>query len=106
MATSSVEQKQRPRWKTGVAGVVGNLSLLVFQPLDNVKIRLQANDGMKNNHLPKYDGVIDTFKTMWRNEGLVAFYRGMFVNILANAVSGGKLTLFENFAKAWNKMTG
>jgi hypothetical protein len=89
ITADKTESTQRPRWKTVVAGICGNLSLFIFQPLDNVKVRLQANDGMKNNHLPKYEGAIDTFKTMWKNEGLVSFYRGMYINILANAVSGG-----------------
>jgi hypothetical protein len=79
----------RARWKTVLAGIAGNASLFIFHPLENVKTRLQANDGMKNNHLPKYEGVFDTFKSMWQKEGLVAFYRGMYVNIVANAISGG-----------------
>lgn len=97
------EKAKRARWKTAVAGITGNLSIVLFQPLENVKLRLQANDGMKNHHLPKYQGVIDTFKTMWAKEGLVAFYRGMFVNIAANAVSGGLFFgIFADGKKRYN----
>jgi len=102
---TTIEKKgsQRPRWKTVIAGIAGNVSLFIFHPVENVKTRMQANDGMKNNHLPKYDGVIDTFKTMYRNEGFVSFYRGLFVNILANAVSGGIFFgLFADGKKRYN----
>ena len=61
------------RWKTSVAGMVANFSNLIFQPLENVKIRLQANDGMKNHHLPRYTGFLDTGRTMWKTEGLVYY---------------------------------
>ena len=80
---------KRSKWKSFVAGVFGNLSLFIFHPLENIKIRLQANDGMRNNHLPKYNGAFDAIAKMWKKEGLVAFYRGMYINILANAISGG-----------------
>jgi hypothetical protein len=107
MSTTATEisskKSQRARWKTVVAGIAGNASLFIFHPLENVKTRLQANDGMKNNHLPKYNGVIDTFKKMWVNEGLISFYRGMWINILANSVSGGIFFgLFADGKKRYN----
>ena len=101
--TPETQSKKRPGWHTGVAGMAGNMSILIFQPLENVKLRLQANDGMKNHHLPKYNGFMDTFKKMWKNEGYIAFYRGMFVNILANALSGGMFFyLFGEGKKRYN----
>ena len=63
---SNKSKSEIARWKTSVAGVVANFSNLIFQPLSNVKVRLQANDGMKNHHLPRYTGFFDTGKTMWK----------------------------------------
>ena len=96
-------KQDRSRWKKAVAGILGNFSTLVFQPVENVKIRLQVNDGMKNHHLPKYNGFIDTTKHMWKNEGIVSFYRGTFANIVANSVSGGVFFfMFEDGKKVYN----
>lgn len=98
-----VENNNRRSWKTAVAGMVGNLSILIFQPLENVKVRMQANDGMRNHHLPKYGNFRDTFKSMWKNEGYIAFYRGTIVNIAANMVSGGMFFyLFADGKKRYN----
>ena len=96
-------QKDRSRWKKGFAGILGNFSTLIFQPVENIKIRLMVNDGMRNHHLPKYYGFIDTAKHMWKNEGIVSFYRGTFANIVANSVSGGVFFfMFEDGKKVYN----
>jgi len=75
---------EKSGWKTAVAGLFGNFSTLIFHPLENVKLRMQINDGMRNNHLPHYNGLFDTIKMMWRTEGYVAFFRGMYINMLGN----------------------
>jgi solute carrier family 25 (mitochondrial folate transporter), member 32 len=75
---------EKSGWKTALAGLLANFSTLIFHPLENVKLRLQSNDGMRNNHLPHYQGLADTIKRMYKTEGSVAFFRGVYVNMLGN----------------------
>ena len=89
VSTEDAQPKKRAFWKTGTAGVLGNLSIIIFQPFENIKLRLQANDGMRNHHLPKYKGFFDAAKSMWGQEGYIAFYRGMYINLIANMITGG-----------------
>lgn len=81
------QKENRASWKSAISGACGNLTALIFQPLENVKLRLQVNDGMKNHHLPQYRGFVDWATSMWKQEGYIAFYRGAYINIFANTVS-------------------
>lgn len=63
---------------------MGNVSAMIFHPMENIKFRMQANDGGKNNPLPKYQGAINTAKRMYAEEGIISFYRGIYINMLGN----------------------
>lgn len=57
-------------WKDSVAGGVGgSLSVLCAHPFDTVKVRLQTTN--------KYRGMRDCFRTMIRQEGGRALFKGM-----------------------------
>ena len=83
-ATNTKTVSERTGWKTAIAGLASNVSTLMFHPLENIKVRLQANDGMRNNHLPHYNGLMNAITTMYKNEGFVSFFRGVWVNMLGN----------------------
>lgn len=86
-----------------MAGLAGNLAILAFHPLESVKVRLQANDGHVNNHLPYYKNVWDVFRQMYRNEGLTAFYRGVYINMIGNTMSNMLFfTLYADGKKRYN----
>ena len=63
--------------------------LLKLQKYDYKVIKLftEVNDGHANNHLPKYKSVFDVFSRMYKEEGLVAFYRGVYINMVGNTLS-------------------
>jgi len=65
------------------AGITtGTLAILVAQPTDVVKVRMQAA-GLKGN----YKGVWDAYKTIGRIEGLTnGLYRGTMPNIARNCI--------------------
>ena len=84
MAEKNRVHSESTEWKTAIAGLVSNISALMFHPLENVKIRMQSNDGMRNNHLPHYKGFFNTIHLMYKNEGAIAFFRGVWVNMLGN----------------------
>ncbi|CAI2374329.1 unnamed protein product [Moneuplotes crassus] len=94
---------ERTGWKTACSGFAGSISAFIFHPLENLKLRLQANDGMSNNHLPHYRGLVNTAKIMYQTEGMVSFFRGVFVNFLGN--SSANFIFFYMYAvekRRWN----
>jgi len=65
------------------AGVTtGTLAILAAQPTDVVKVRMQAGGGAA-----RYNGVMDAYSTILRNEGMAAgLYRGTLPNIARNCI--------------------
>lgn len=37
--------------------------------------------------MPKYKDVFDVFRRMYKEEGIVSFYRGMYINMIGNCLS-------------------
>eukprot|EP00250_Pteridium_aquilinum_P003098 c13429_g1_i1 orf=472-1989(+) len=59
-----------------VSGAVG--ATCVF-PLQLVRTRLQAQ---RMNSANRYKGMVDAFQRVWKEEGFLAFYKGLFPNLL------------------------
>jgi solute carrier family 25 citrate transporter 1 len=53
------------------ASIAGSVEAIIFQPFDVTKTRLQTDN------YNKYKGVIDCFKTIYKNEGIKALYKGL-----------------------------
>ena len=54
--------------------VSGWTQVIIMQPFEIVKIRLQT----QSNANPYYNGILDCFKKIAKEEGLGAFYKGTF----------------------------
>lgn len=68
-----------------VAGTMGNcVGIVIGQPLDTVKVRLQAEPGL-------YSGPLDCFWKTVRHEGVSALWKGVMPPVLGNAPMGGLL---------------
>merc|ERR1719341_2869553 len=68
--------------RIGAGITTGTLAILVAQPTDVVKVRMQAAGSKK-----VYNGVWDAYKTIGRNEGMMnGLYRGTFPNIGRNCI--------------------
>merc|ERR1711912_30628 len=74
----------------GFAQVVTVSAGIVSYPLDTVRRRLMMNAG-KTGAESMYDGTIDCFKKIYRDEGGRAFFKGCLSNILRG--TGGALVL-------------
>jgi len=46
-------------------------------PLDTCKTRLQFQGAMSDAVVRRYSGLWDAFKAIWKEEGLIGFYRGL-----------------------------
>lgn len=82
-----------------LAGLSGGLvSTLTLHPLDVIKIRFAVHDGRMSNY-PKYTGIANAFKTIWKQEGIQGLYRGVTPNAWGAASSWGLYFLFYNSIK-------
>lgn len=45
-----------------MAGSLASIASCSFHPLDNVKVRFQANDLARNNPIPVYKGIFDALR--------------------------------------------
>ena len=83
-----------------LAGTVSTVSLL---PLDNIKVRLQVNDGNRKNNNPKRTRFASfrLLRGVIRHEGIQGLYQGLSPAVVGSAVSwGGFFFVYESFKKA------
>uniref|UniRef100_A0A8C7S500 Mitochondrial 2-oxodicarboxylate carrier n=1 Tax=Oncorhynchus mykiss TaxID=8022 RepID=A0A8C7S500_ONCMY len=74
------------RWPKGGecclrSGVSCLVEILLMHPLDVVKTRFQIQRGTSDPH--NYKSLADCFRTVFRNEGIYGFYKGILPPILA-----------------------
>lgn len=63
--------------------VSGWTQVIIMQPFEIVKIRLQTQTAAN----PYYNGMVDCFKKIAKEEGLLAFYKGMNMIFCRNSYS-------------------
>ena len=56
--------------------VSGWTQVIIMQPFEIVKIRLQTQSSAN----PYYNGIVDCFKKIAKEEGLGAFYKGIWIH--------------------------
>lgn len=82
-----------------IAGVSGGVaSTLAVHPFDLLKIRLAVNDGVVSSR-PEYRGFLHAIRTIFRQEGLIGFYRGVSPNCVGAGASWGFYFFFYNAIK-------
>lgn len=86
-------------FNAGVAGAIsGSSSKLLVYPLDTIKKRLQVQ--AYDSHHVQYQGTIDCFVQIVRQEGFKSLYRGilpsMLKNTIATSLSFSLYTLAQN----------
>lgn len=86
-----------------VAGISGGVtSTLILHPLDVIKIRFAVNDGRLQT-IPKYNGIINAFTKIYRQEGFRGLYQGVTPNVWGAGASWGLYFMFYNSLKNWFK---
>jgi len=65
-----------------IGGVTGSLGKTIFAPLERVKLLLQTQDANYKLSGRKYRGIIDCLARVYREEGIRAFWKGNFPNML------------------------
>lgn len=88
---------QLPQYAFGVAGALsGFVTRAISQPLDVLKIRLQLQEQpIRKTLFSKYHGLYHAVKTIWKEETVVAFWKGHAPAQLLSIVFG--LVQFSSF---------
>ncbi|XP_070535091.1 dicarboxylate carrier UCP2-like [Ptychodera flava] len=72
----------------------GAMAILVAQPTDVVKVRLQAQTN--NSGKKRYKGAIDAYKTIFKKEGMKGLWKGTLPNITRNVViNSSELVVYD-----------
>ncbi|KAF5727350.1 mitochondrial uncoupling protein 2 isoform X1 [Tripterygium wilfordii] len=66
--------------------LTGALAIMVANPTDLVKVRLQAEGKLPAGVPKRYSGALDAYLTIVRQEGLRALWTGLGPNIVRNAI--------------------
>ena len=62
-----------------IAGFIsGWTQVIIMQPFEIVKIRLQT----QSTRDPYYNGIVDCFKKIAKEEGLLSFYKGTSASLI------------------------
>ncbi|KAB1205736.1 Mitochondrial uncoupling protein 2 [Morella rubra] len=66
--------------------LTGALAILVANRIDQVKVRLQAEEKIPAGLRRRYSGALDAYLTVVRQEGLGALWTGLGPNVARNAI--------------------
>ncbi|CAI0462192.1 unnamed protein product [Linum tenue] len=66
--------------------ITGAVAIIVANPTDLVKVRLQAEGKLPPGVPKRYDGALDAYRTIVKQEGLTALWTGLGPNIARNAI--------------------
>lgn len=90
--------KQNPLYNGAAGYMAGCVSVLLTQPQDCVKSRMQGEQGKA-----LYNGTVDCFKKMMKNEGPLAFFAGSIPRMVqVGMTSGISFALFPVISKMLN----
>ena len=61
----------------------------VTHPLELIKTRFQSHDGRtsKDNLVPKYSGIKNALKSIYKSEGFSGLYKGFYISMLCQGSS-------------------
>lgn len=97
MMSSGPKPEAVALWKRWVAAqAVTTTAGLLSYPLDTVRRRMMMQSGLEK---PMYKSTLDCWRTIYRREGVVSFYRGALSNILRSTGSAAILVLYDEVRK-------
>lgn len=87
----SKEERRKRIIVQSTAGALASATMHLLHPFDVIKVRFQSHDSgvRERNVIPKYMSLKDSFKTIYREEGIRGFYKGMVVTLLASNIAYG-----------------
>jgi solute carrier family 25 (adenine nucleotide translocator) protein 4/5/6/31 len=68
-----------------LGGVSGAIAKTITAPIERVKLIIQtqdANPRIRSGEVPRYTGIMNCFSRVYSEQGMLAFWRGNFTNII------------------------
>jgi solute carrier family 25 (adenine nucleotide translocator) protein 4/5/6/31 len=68
-----------------LGGVSGAIAKTITAPIERVKLIIQtqdANPRIRSGEVPRYTGIVNCFTRVYREQGILAFWRGNFTNVI------------------------
>ena len=71
------------------ASMIASYFAAITHPLELVKTRFQSHDGKTGNGnlVPKYSGIKNALKMIYKNEGFKGLYKGFYISLLCQGSS-------------------
>jgi solute carrier family 25 (adenine nucleotide translocator) protein 4/5/6/31 len=85
-------------------GVSGAIAKTGTAPIERVKLIIQTQDAnplIKSGEVARYTGIVNCFTRVYSEQGLAAFWRGNFVNVLRYFPTQAFNFAFKDTIKAW-----
>merc|ERR1712193_186644 len=85
-------------------GVSGAIAKTCTAPIERVKLTIQTQDAnplIMSGEIPRYTGIMNCFTRVGAEQGLAAFWRGNFVNILRYFPTQAFNFAFKDTIKGW-----
>ena len=100
-------KKEAPFWIEFLSGwVAGVVQLIVAQPMDIIKVRLQTEKHSLTHHY-KYSRTFGTFQNILKHEGLLAFYKGSLSPLIGiGTITAIQFAAFKEARKVLNRNFG
>ncbi|KAG7106196.1 Mitochondrial 2-oxodicarboxylate carrier 2 like protein [Verticillium longisporum] len=106
-ATMSQETPLPFVYQFAAGAIAGVSEILMMYPLDVVKTRVQLQTGVPTAGADHYNGMIDCFRKIVRNEGFSRLYRGISAPILMEAPKRAtKFAANDEWGKVYRKAFG
>ncbi|XP_050110235.1 mitochondrial uncoupling protein 1-like [Malus sylvestris] len=87
--------------------LTGALAIIVANPTDLVKVRLQAEGKLPAGVPKRYTGSLDAYSTIVRQEGLGALWTGLGPNVARNAIiNAAELASYDQVKETILKIPG
>merc|ERR1719163_2736337 len=87
-----------------IGGVSGAIAKTCTAPIERVKLLIQTQDAnplIMSGEIPRYTGIMNCFTRVGAEQGLQAFWRGNFVNILRYFPTQAFNFAFKETIKGW-----
>jgi solute carrier family 25 (adenine nucleotide translocator) protein 4/5/6/31 len=68
-----------------LGGVSGAIAKTITAPIERVKLIIQtqdANPRIRSGEVPRYTGIVNCFVRVYKEQGILAFWRGNFTNVI------------------------
>ncbi|KAG2499591.1 hypothetical protein HYH03_002532 [Edaphochlamys debaryana] len=99
---ASAARAEKSQWNNMIAGgMAGSVAVLFLHPFDVIKTRLQVQDGA-TLALPQYKNAFDAARSVLKQEGWKALYKGLTPALIGSGVSWAAYFAIYEAVKAWH----